>query len=337
MCVLLALPAGLVALSSCSHTEDKVSAQRPDTSVGASIITNPAASDTSVAPVTDSPVPDAAVTEPATTLPAVTDVPTSTDPATTEPATAPATDLPVTEPPATDPPATEAPTTAPVVTLPSNVEHADWAATQIEAVGNRSGAATAAVQQRLLDLGFWNQGADGKYGFSTTQSVMAFQKYAGLSASGNVDSDTAFALTFASERAHGQSNSGTLVEVDKAKQLLFVVQDGKTVWAFNTSTGSGIPYTVPNKIDPTKIETGDAQTPDGLFKTNRERPQGWWVGDLGQIYRPKYFNGGIAIHGLGSIPNHPASHGCVRVSTMAMDFIWDGNLVPLKTVVWVHS
>ncbi|MBK5331921.1 MAG: L,D-transpeptidase, partial [Ilumatobacteraceae bacterium] len=78
-------------------------------------------------------------------------------------------------------------------------------------------------------------------------------------------------------------------------------------------------------------------TPEGLFHTTRERPEGWWDGDLGQIYRPKYFVGGIAVHGMTSVPNHPASHGCVRLSTAAMDFIWDQNLMPLHIVVWVHS
>ena len=27
----------------------------------------------------------------------------------------------------------------------------------------------------------------------------------------------------------------------------------------------------------------------------------------------KYFNGGIAVHGSGSVPATPASHGCVRI------------------------
>jgi lipoprotein-anchoring transpeptidase ErfK/SrfK len=26
-----------------------------------------------------------------------------------------------------------------------------------------------------------------------------------------------------------------------------------------------------------------------------------------------YFNGGIAVHGAASVPDHPASHGCVRI------------------------
>jgi lipoprotein-anchoring transpeptidase ErfK/SrfK len=166
---------------------------------------------------------------------------------------------------------------------------------------------------------------------------MAFQKYLGLKASGKVDADTAAYLKKFDERAHGQSDSGTLVEVDKTKQLLFIVQNGKTVWALNTSTGSGIPYEATNKKDPTKIEKGDAITPNGLWKTTRERPEGWWEGDLGKIYRPKYFRGGVAIHGMTSVPNHPASHGCVRVSTQAMDFIWDSKLVPLGMPVWVHG
>ena len=64
-----------------------------------------------------------------------------------------------------------------------------------------------------------------------------------------------------------------------------------------------------------------------------------WIdeGDLGKIYRPKYFHGGIAIHGMTSVPNYPASHGCVRLSTQAMDFIWDNDLIPMRSVVWVHG
>ena len=266
-----------------------------------------------------------------------------TDPPTTTAAPAP-TD---TAPPDTAAPVAAAPAAAalpagvvlpPAPALPSNVEAVGWAAQEIPAVGSRSGAATKLVQQRLLDLGFWNSGPDGQYGFATTQAVMAFQKYNGLKASGSVDKSTAFAMTFATEKAHGQTTApGTVVEIDKARQVLFIVQDGKTVWAFNTSTGSGIPYEATNKKDPTKIETGDAQTPNGLFQTNRERPDGWWEGDLGKIYRPKYFNGGIAVHGMTSVPNHPASHGCVRLSTMAMDMIWDQNLIPLHSTVWVHG
>ena len=263
--------------------------------------------------------PTAAVTEAptTTTAPTTTAAPTSTEAPTT----------------------TAAPTTtvAPIPTIPSNVETVGAYAGEIKAVGGNSGPDTQVIQMRLTQLGFWTGGADGQYGFATTQAVMAFQKYLGFEATGKVDANTAAWLQAMPERARGASNSGTLVEVDKTRQLLFIVQNGKTVWTFNTSTGSGIPYEAVNKNDPTKVEKGDAITPNGLWATNRERPDGWWEGDLGQIYRPKYFRGGVAIHGMTSVPNYPASHGCVRLSTAAMDFLWDSNLVPLGTPVWVHG
>ena len=221
--------------------------------------------------------------------------------------------------------------------MQSNLVVVGPAAVPIVAVGKNNGADTFALQERLNTLGFWAGLPDGQYGFATVQAVMAFQKYIGLPSTGKVDGATAEYLTAFGDRAHGMADSGTLVEVDKAKQLLFIVVDGQTLFTFNTSTGSGIPYEATNKKDPTKIETGDAVTPAGLFKVTRERPEGWWEGDLGQIYRPKYFVGGIAIHGMTSVPNYPASHGCVRLSTQAMDFVWDSGLVPVGTPVWVHE
>lgn len=256
------------------------------------------------------------------------------------PSTVPPTTVPVTAAPTTEAPTTTAaPTTtvAPTTTIQSNLVVVGPAAVPVVAVGTSNGADTLAMQERLTALGFWTGFPDGQYGFATVQAVMAFQKYTGLPATGKVDNDTAAYLTAFGDKAHGLSDSGTLIEVDKARQLLFVVIDGQTAFTFNTSTGSGIPYEATNKNDPTKIEKGDSITPNGLYKTTRERPDGWWEGDLGKIYRPKYFVGGVAIHGMTSVPNYPASHGCVRLSTMAMDFIWDWNLVPLGTPVWVHE
>ncbi len=258
-------------------------------------------------------------------------------PAPTTPA--PTTAAPSTEPPTTEAPTTEAPTTtaAPITTVPSNLVVVGPSAIPIVAVGKSNGADTFALQDRLNTLGFWTGLPDGQYGFATVQAVMAFQKYIGLPATGKVDGATAEYLTAFGDKAHGMADSGTLVEVDKAKQLLFIVVDGQTLFALNTSTGSGIPYEATNKNDPTKIEKGDAVTPAGLYKVTRERAEGWWEGDLGKIYRPKYFVGGIAIHGMTSVPNYPASHGCVRLSTQAMDFVWDSGLVPVGTPVWVHE
>jgi len=258
---------------------------------------------------------------------ATTESPTTTSPTTTLPPTttaAPTTTLP--------PTTTVAPTTLPpTTTLPPNLIPVPVVDPPLQA------GETTRIQQRLLELGFWLQAADGNNGLTTKQAVMAFQKYAGLDADGRIGQATADALTVQTMRPVARANSGTLIEVDKTKQLLFFVVDGKTEWILNTSTGNGKEYTEADKNTPGEFITGVSITPDGLHHVNRERPDGWWEGDLGQIYRPKYFVGGVAVHGSNSIPNYPASHGCVRVSVPAMDWIWDSGIMPMKTPVWVHG
>ena len=216
-------------------------------------------------------------------------------------------------------------------------------ATPLVAVGSRDGVETARVQERLLQAGYWLMAVDGDYGLTTKQAVMAFQKYNGLKASGSVDEATALALTTVAERPvsrserDGDVRSGSMVEVDKDRQVLMILVNGRVEWVLNTSTGNGQWYLEQNQKDPTKWEIGQSITDSGRFKVNRERSEGWWAGDLGEIYRPKYFNGGIAVHGSRSIPNYPASHGCVRVSVPAMDMIWASGLIPKNTPVWVYG
>ncbi len=307
--------AGLVG-SACTSGSGSVRAEAPSTPATIPVSPLPASS------------LDAVIVAPSTSN-SSTEAPTTTIEQTT------------TEAPTTTaaPTTTEAPTTtaAPTTTLPPNLEIVGASVVPIEAVGARDGEPTRVLQERLYQLGFWHAGADGEYGHTTKQAVMAFQKYLGLNATGEVDQTTADYLTQFPEKAHGTADTGDLIEVDKHKQLLFVVRGGKTIWVINTSTGTEVPYEEENKKEPGKIETGTSITPAGLWKVTRERQEGWWEGDLGEIYRPKYFRGGIAVHGSNSIPNYPASHGCVRVSTAAMDFIWAFDLMPLKTTVWVHG
>jgi peptidoglycan hydrolase-like protein with peptidoglycan-binding domain len=201
-----------------------------------------------------------------------------------------------------------------------------------------SGDRVVDLQNRLLQLGFWVDAADGHYGLATSQAVMAFQKYYGVSnKSGTVDQATADALNTVTTKPRPQSADPDVIEVNKALQVLHIIHGGQAIWTINVSTGSSHAYTELSKKEPGKVLKGDAITPDGTYKVNREKAEGWWEGELGRLYRPKYFRGGIAVHGSNNIPNYPASHGCVRVSTPAMDFIWAQNLMPIGTVVWVHS
>jgi lipoprotein-anchoring transpeptidase ErfK/SrfK len=194
-----------------------------------------------------------------------------------------------------------------------------------------------AAQKKLLQLGFWLHNPNGTFDDTTRQAVMAFQKYFQLRPTGGINAATAFLLEKMELPATASEKQKTLAEVDKTRQLLFLVQDGVTTHVLNTSTGDDREYTEPDSNTPGVMITDTAITPVGTFRINRERPDGWWVGDLGQIYRPKYFIGGVAIHGSLSVPAYPASHGCVRVSVAAMDMIWEQEILPRGTTVVVYG
>jgi len=144
---------------------------------------------------------------------------------------------------------------------------------------------------------------------------MAFQKHAGLGRDGIAGPATLTALDAAAPVAAREG--GDHVEVDLERQLLIVVRDGRTL-AFNTSTGRE-----------------GWRTRPGRFAIDREI-DGVRHAPLGDLYRPKYFDGGIAIHGSPSIPGRPASHGCARVHDDAMDALWADGLAPVGTPVWVY-
>ena len=79
-----------------------------------------------------------------------------------------------------------------------------------------------------------------------------------------------------------------------------------------------------------------AHTPEGFFNIQRQ-VDGYDKSPLGQLYRPKYFTStGIAVHGYTDVPPYPASHGCVRVSNAAIDFMWGNNILPIGAAVWVY-
>ncbi len=162
------------------------------------------------------------------------------------------------------------------------------------------GPAVRNLQHRLSSLGYWLGGVDGRFGNLTRHAVSALQKAA----------------------------SGSAVEIDLRRNLLLIVRDGKLATTLNTSTGGGYSYTSGGV-------TSIARTPQGVFAVFRQ-VDGLDISPLGELWRPKYFAGGYAIHGSASVPPFPASHGCVRVSNQAMDWIWTTNRMPIGIRVWIY-
>jgi len=189
------------------------------------------------------------------------------------------------------------------------------------------GERVVALQQRLAELGYWNGKADGTFGGQTQQAVYALQKAADLTRDGVVGPKTQKALD-EGVRPKARSTSGRVIEISKKRQLLMLVNDGEVTQIFNTSTGSYENYEHDG-------QTYLADTPSGRFKVSRQI-DGWRNAPLGMLWRPKYFNGGIAVHGAHSVPPYPASHGCARLSIAAMNHLWATDGIPLKTRVWVY-
>ena len=223
---------------------------------------------------------------------------------------------------------TAAPTTTTSTTIaPTTTTTAPAAADGTLEPGER-GVEIGALQARLADLGYWLGNPDDTYGQLTRQAVMAFQKVQGLSRDGVAGPATLAALETAT-RPLPRDPSGSHIEIDLERQILLVVQDGQLRWVLNTSTGNGEAYAAPGG------GTAVATTPRGTFTVEREI-DGLREAPLGTLYRPKYFHGGIAIHGAGQIPAQPASHGCARVTNAAMDLLWSSGATTLGTPVVVY-
>ena len=191
-----------------------------------------------------------------------------------------------------------------------------------------TGPAVLALQKRLISLGYWLGTADGTFGDSTEQAVYALQKAAGIERDGIVGPITEAALA-KGVVPHPRPTYGYMIEVDLEDDLVMFVMNGKLEYTLNTSTGGG--YTYSDGSGGKAI----AVTPTGLFHTYRE-VDGLVTDYLGQLWMPKFFTGGFAIHGDGYVPPEPVSHGCVRVSDEAIEWIWADNLDPIGTAVWIY-
>lgn len=190
-----------------------------------------------------------------------------------------------------------------------------------------SGPKVLALQKRLSELGYWLGEPDGSFGSLTRQAVYALQKSAGISRDGVVGPKTARALEAGVRPAVTLSGDG--VEIVLSRQILIVVRDGTARTILNTSTGNGEAYTS------TSGNRAIATTPKGSFTVYRA-VDGPLTNSLGELWRPRFFHRGIAVHGSPSIPPWPASHGCARLSNPAIDMIWARDLMPIGSRVVVR-
>jgi peptidoglycan hydrolase-like protein with peptidoglycan-binding domain len=177
-----------------------------------------------------------------------------------------------------------------------------------------TGAAVKRLQQRLTALGYRPGPADGTLGAATASAVLAFRKREGLTRDSVVGPAVEAAL--ADPKAAGPpSGPVPRLDIDIARQLVFVVLKGGAVITLNSSTGNGETYGVPGG------GSDVAYTPVGDFTVIRKVP-GDEHAPLGTLRNPLYFYRGWAIHGAANVPAYPASHGCARISNADADWLF---------------
>jgi len=165
-----------------------------------------------------------------------------------------------------------------------------WVAVKLPPLGQGSmGPSVRWLETLLARQRYAALGIDRVFRYDTRDAVLAFQKVHGLVRSGYVSR----AVWLVLRRAHiplAHVRSGTHIEVEKHRQILFEVRHGRVFKVAHVSTGA----------------TGN--TPHGHWHIYSKTPG---FNSLGMYYS-MYWYRGFAIHGYHSVPAYPASHGCVR-------------------------
>lgn len=201
-------------------------------------------------------------------------------------------------------------TTIPQLAQPAAGNIAQLPAGQTLGSGSVSDIVTQ-IEQRLVDLKYDPGTVDNKFDSKTTYAIQGMQKIKGLPVTGRVGSAEINALnSYQYDTPLIPNGERNRLEVSLDKQFAVYYHDYQVRLITTVSTGNQKEYCYTDKQG--RRSCSKANTPTGHFKFER-KVSGWRDGDLGLMFAPMYFKGGIAVHGYKSVPTYPASHGCVRI------------------------
>jgi hypothetical protein len=172
-------------------------------------------------------------------------------------------------------------------TRPKRVTVVDWQAGQ-----GASGIKVLLLQRGLEKIGFATP-KTGSYDWLTSNAVNAFRKTNGMGRDGYANKSV-YAKVFRGEGAFKLRfpKAGKHVEFDWSRQVLVLADKGRPYRVYHTSSGTPVTPTV-----------------FGSYRFYLQTPG---TNSKGMVHS-SYFIRGYAIHGYASVPNYPASHGCLRV------------------------
>jgi hypothetical protein len=187
------------------------------------------------------------------------------------------------------------------------------------------------LQQHLTALGVFRGEADGVYGRETAAAVVAVHKLAGMDRT-DVWQYEDWKIEFDHDAILARNpDEADRLEVDLARQVLFVIRAGEIAAILPVSSGNGELYWSKNGGPGGGLV--HATTPNGDFRLIKHI-DGWRKNYLGNLYKPWYFTPYYAVHGSGSVPAHPASHGCIRVPIWESDHLDSMLKLGLRIHIW---
>jgi L,D-transpeptidase-like protein/putative peptidoglycan binding protein len=182
------------------------------------------------------------------------------------------------------------------------------------------------AERQLFDRGYWTGPIDGVFDAGSQSALIAFQKWDSREATGQLTTEELDAIR-TSASPHARELGYEHVEVDLDRQVLILVSEDGSIKVLPVSTGN-------NKTFTDEGQESIAYTPRGRFLVYYKET-GWKSGSLGRTYYANFISGGVAIHGSRSVPNEPASHGCIRVPMFAAREV--SKLLKLGTIVLVYD
>ena len=159
------------------------------------------------------------------------------------------------------------------------------------------------LQAKLAQLGYMVP-RHGRFDDATARAVIAFRKVNRMPRVGFANSVMYYRLA----RGRGAlrvryPNHGHHIEISRNRQVMALIEGDRVYKVFHVSTGAA-----------------STPTPLGSFRVF-SKTAGYNA--LGMLHANYFAAGGYATHGYHTVPNYPASHGCVRTPIANARFIYN--------------
>ena len=201
------------------------------------------------------------------------------------------------------------------------------------------------LQELLTDKKFYREAPNGIFDAQTRYAVATFHKVIGRSHSNPqtaraewiadpppedwTEEDWELLLAYHPRPPKYRVDQPDRVEVDIGHQVLYLINRDEVSAIIPVSTGAGTGRRACGALECNASVTPRTNLLDAgsTFFQQHNYGGGWsprdgaWSIYKAIFYRGNYGEWNYGIHGYRSVPHHPSSHGCIRVTLWDMDFL----------------